>query len=189
MSSTRCIVGPPGEVLTTQLHVFADASEIAYSAVAYLVREVRPVEGTTERAVHFLMGKSLVNPVRFVSIPRLELAAAVLTVKIKRVLTRELDTVFDSFHMWTNGMLVLGYVRNWSTRFKTYVANRVAYIHDGSAVGEWGYVPSELNPADVGSRGCHPAELDPWLSGLGFLREGMSGRRSRQFRRPFRSAR
>ena len=170
----RCITGPPGEVLTTQMHVFADASESAYSAVAYLVTEVRTCEGTTERVVQFLMGKSLVAPVRFVSIPRLELAAAVLAVKVRRALVRELDTVFDSFHMWTDSMVVLGYVRNRSTRFKTYVANRVTYIHDGSLVREWAYVPSDLNPADVGSRGCHPAGLDPWLSGPGFLRGGMS---------------
>ena len=167
----RCIVGPPGDVLSTQLHVFADASETAYSAVAYLVREIRTSEGKTERFVTFLVGKSLVNPVRFVSIPRLELAAAVLAVKVRRVLMRELDTEFDSIHMWTDSMVVLSYVRNRTTRFRTYVANRVAYIHDGSEVKEWAYVPSKLNPADVGSRGCRPAGLGPWLSGPEFLRD------------------
>ena len=167
----RCIVGPPGDVMSTQMHVFADASETAYSAVAYLVGEVRTPDGSTERVVKFLMGKSLVNPVRFVTIPRLELAAAVLAVKVRRVLMREMDTVFDSIHMWSDSMVVLSYVRNRTTRFRTYVANRVAYIHDGSEVSDWAYVPSKLNPADVGSRGCPPAGLSPWLSGPEFLRE------------------
>ena len=169
VSLARCIVGPPGDVLTTQLHVFADASEAAYSAVAYLRREVSAPGGGTERFVTFLMGKSLVNPVRFVSVPRLELAAAVLAVRVRKVLERELDTVFDSVHMWTDSMVVLGCVRNRSTRFKTYVANRLAYIHDGSDVAEWSYVPTDENPADIGSRGCAPTGLGLWLSGPEFL--------------------
>ena len=165
----RCIMGPPGDVLCTRLHIFADASEMAYSAVAYLVRRVQAPGGGTERFVTFLMGKSLVNPVRPVSIPRLELAAAVLAVKMRRVLTRELDTEFSSAHLWTDSMVVLGYLRNRTARFRTYVANRVAYIHGGSDVAEWSYVPSRLNPADIGSRGCQPADLGPWLSGPEFI--------------------
>ena len=162
-------------MLNTQLHVFADASETAYSTVAYLRREVLNTEGKVDRFVTFLMGKSLVNPVRFVSVPRLELAAAVLAVKVRGLLTRELDTVFDSIHMWADSMVVLGYVRNQTTRFKTHVANRLAYIHDGSEVAEWGYVPSKMNPADVGSRDCFPSGLDSWLSGPEFLPGDFSG--------------
>ena len=165
----RCILGPPGEVLTTQLHVFADASESAHSAVAYVRREVRTSETGTVRFVAFLMGKSLVNPVRFVSVPRLELSAAVLAVRVRKLLERELDMVFDSVHMWTDSMVVLSCVRNRTTRFKTYVANRLSYIHDGTGVDEWSYVPTSVNPADVGSRGCAPTGLSLWLSGPEFL--------------------
>ena len=171
MQLDRCIVGPPGEVVSTQLHVFADASETAYSAVAYLRREVCTPEGEMQRFVIFLMGKSLVNPVKFVSVPRLELAAAVLAVRVKKALERELDMTFDSVHMWTDSMVVLSYIRNRTTRFKTYVANRLAYIHDGTEVAEWSHVPTDANPADVGSRGCFPTGLSPWLNGPKFLSE------------------
>ena len=121
--------------------------------------------------VAFLFGKSLVNPVRHVSVPRLELAAAVLAVKIRTLLLRELDTKFDSIHMWTDSMVVLSHIRNRSTRFKTFVAGRLAYIHDGSKVSEWAHVPSRVNPADIGSRGCVPRDLGPWLGGPTFLKE------------------
>ena len=167
----RNVMGPPGEELNTQLHVFADASETAYAAVAYLRRESRTADGDVRVSVKFLMGKSLVNPVRFVSVPRLELVAAVLAVRLRRLLLRELDTVFHEVRMWTDSMVVLSYIRNRTTRFKTFVANRLGYIHGGSQVGEWAYVPSSVNPADVGSRGCRPTGLEPWLKGPEFLLE------------------
>ncbi|XP_043211440.1 uncharacterized protein LOC122375923 [Amphibalanus amphitrite] len=165
----RSIVGPPGEAVSTQLHVFADASELAYSAVAYLRREVRAPGGEIQCSVVFLMGRSLVKPVRFVSIPRLELAAAVLAVRVRKLLQKELDIEFDDVRMWTDSMVVLGCVRNRTTRFKTYVANRLSYIHDGSQVSDWAYVPSGKNPADMGSRGSAPGDLGPWLTGPEFL--------------------
>ena len=61
-----------------------------------------------------------------------------------------------------------------NTRFKTDVANRLAYIHGGTVVSEWAYVPSAVNTADIGSRGCSPTGLIPWLSGPDFLSEDTS---------------
>ena len=49
------------------------------------------------------------------------------------------------------------------------MANRLAYIHDGSKVSDWAYVPSTVNPADVGSRGCQPTGLEQWLGGPEFI--------------------
>ena len=67
---------------------------------------------------------------------------------------------------------VLKYIRNTETRFRTYVANRLATIHSGSSASQWNYVPTEQNPADDVSRGLSgPAILESkcWLSGPEFL--------------------
>ena len=57
----------------TELHLFCDASENGHGAVGYL-RVVNP--GSAKCS--FLWGKGKVNPLKAVSIPRLELVAAVL---------------------------------------------------------------------------------------------------------------
>ena len=170
----RDISGPSGEACSTELHVFVDASESAYSAVAYIRKEMITVSGENSVFVRFLMGKSRVAPLRSVSIPRLELAGAVLGSQIRQFLVRELNTKFDKVLMWTDSMVVLRMIRNRTTRFKTYVANRLALIHDVTEVCEWGYVPSGENPADVGSRGADVTRLGVWLEGPGFLKKDRS---------------
>ena len=47
-------------------------------------------------------------------------------------------------------MTVLRYLESESRRYKTYVANRVSEIQRALEPWQWRYVPSELNPADVG---------------------------------------
>jgi hypothetical protein len=70
-----------------ELHMFSDASETGYGAVGYLKMI------STEGRVHcsFLMGKSRVAPIKYVSIPRLELVAAVLATKLMKHLLQELS--------------------------------------------------------------------------------------------------
>ena len=61
-----------------QVHEFSDASEIGYGASSYLRSEY------PDGRVHctFTIGKARNAPVKFVSIPRLELQAAVLTTRM-----------------------------------------------------------------------------------------------------------
>ena len=166
----RDISGPPGDVVSTELHIFADASETAHAAVAYVRREVKNVTGETEVSVNFLFGKSRLNPIRIIqTIPRLELTSAALAAKVKLMLVPELDMSFESVSFWTDSMIVLNSIRNRTTRFKTFVANRLSFIRSASDVSDWNYVPSQLNPADVGSRGADPEGVKLWLQGPEFL--------------------
>ncbi|GFW19462.1 uncharacterized protein TNCV_1603561 [Trichonephila clavipes] len=78
----RCIVHP--QATRVELHGFADASEKCYGAVIYC-RSQSPDGATT---VKFVTSKSRVAPVKSVTMPRLELCAAVLLAKLmKRVET------------------------------------------------------------------------------------------------------
>ena len=69
-------------------------------------------------------------------------------------------------------MSVLQYINNRNRRFYTYVANRVAVIHEGSKSSDWRHIDGKVNPADIGSRGLKPYQIEKaeaWLCGPKFL--------------------
>ena len=125
VSVDRCFRCPRlGKLAAVELHNFCDASERGHAAVSY----VRFVD--TNGYVHcaFIMGKTRVNPLRMVTIPRLELSAAVLAVKLSQVIQVELEYEFTGIFYWTDSTSVLQYLQNESRRFHTFIANRVAKI-------------------------------------------------------------
>ena len=87
-----------------------------------------------EGKVHcsFVMGKARVSPLKSVTIPRLELTAALVSVKVSNMLHRELnyEAIVDVF--WTDSKVVFGYICNEARRFHIYVANRVQQIREST---------------------------------------------------------
>lgn len=165
---SRCYVPAQFKrIVVQEIHVFADASESAYGACCYL----RSVDESGAVWCSFLFGKSRVVPLRKrQTIPRLELQAAVLAVKLGCRMQQELD--FDTqLVCYTDSQIVLGYIANEVKRFQTYVANRVNQIRELSKVNQWLHVSGETNPADMASRGCTVKQLvsSRWLKGPEFL--------------------
>ncbi|VDI07765.1 Hypothetical predicted protein [Mytilus galloprovincialis] len=69
-------------------------------------------------------------------------------------------------------MTVLRYIKNTTSRFHTFVANRLAVIHEGSNIFDWRYISTKLNPADLASRGVSAEGLlrmDQWIVPPDFL--------------------
>ena len=170
-SITRCLK-PEGHGTTkcAQLHHFADASEVGYGTVSY-IRQV-----TSEGFVHVtvVLGKARVLPLKPITIPRLELAAAVLSVKVDKMLRKEMHLDLQPSVFWTDSQTVLKYIRNNKTRFKTYVSNRVSHIRDNTDLSQWRYVGSKDNPADDASRGLSAGKFlqqRRWIHGPDFLSE------------------
>lgn len=152
----RCYsLTPSSDHAHVELHVFADASELAYGVACYL----RHTHLDGEIRVAFIFGKARLAPLKQVSIPRLELCAALLAARVARTLEDELTTAVHRIILWTDSVLVLQYIRNPSRRFRTYVANRVAGIPSLTKPDQWRHVPSQLNPADDASRGLPATEL------------------------------
>ena len=149
------------EIVSCELHHFCDASEVGYGAVVYL----RLVTVSGNIYIAFIMGKSRAAPLKTMTIPRLELTAATLSVRLDRIVRIEMD--FD-----ITRSAVLKFIRNKDKRFHTMVANRIAMIHDGSEVTSWRHVKSNLNPADDASRGMSVESIigrSRWSMGPGFL--------------------
>ena len=138
-----------------QLHNFSDASEIGYGAASYIRTEF--TDGQIMCALVF--GKSRTGPLRKVSIPRPELQAVVLSVRVSELVQREIDMSFSKIFYWTDSEVVLKYIRNEGKRFCVYVGNRIAEIREKSEVQQWKYCPSKENPGDDASRGMKPSDI------------------------------
>ena len=83
----RCFKLPGfGKIPCCSLHHFSDASQDGYEKVSYL----RLVDEKGSIHCCLVMVKSRVAPTKFVSIPRLELTAAALSVKVSVQLRKEL---------------------------------------------------------------------------------------------------
>ena len=94
-----------------------------------------------------------------VSIPRLELAAAVVAVKLNCLIRNKLEYPIHDISYWADSTVVLQYIRNESRRSHTFVANRDAMIHEESTPHQWRHVDTCVNPADIASRGAKGSEL------------------------------
>jgi hypothetical protein len=107
-----------------------------------------------------------------VTIPRLELAAATVSIKVARSLIAELDYDNMKSNFWIDSKVVLGYINNDVRRFHTYVANRVQLIRENSAPESWNYVETNNNPANDASRGINCLDIKAdhrWFKGPSFL--------------------
>lgn len=68
-----------------------------------------------------IIGKARVATLKRPTIPQME--AATVASKVDLVLKRELQLEFKPSVYWTDSTTVLKYLRNESTRFRTFVAN------------------------------------------------------------------
>ena len=123
--------------------------------------------------IKFAIGKSRLAPIKSVSIPRLELEAATLAVKLNVAILREVRRTDLMTTFWTDSTTVFHMIHNFSKRFPTFVANRLAKIDETSNPNQWRYVPSNLNPADDATRGLDASKLinqSRWINGPYFLK-------------------
>ncbi|XP_068716993.1 uncharacterized protein [Montipora capricornis] len=156
------------EVASSQLHHFADASQFAYGAVTYL----RLANSKGDVHCSFIIGKSRLSPLKQLTIPRLELSAAVVATRLDRMVSKEIGIPVDQSIFWTDSTCVLGYIANKDKRFHTFVANRVAAIHEVTSPPQWKHVGTKQNPADDASRGLTAEALlknKRWIRGPEFL--------------------
>ena len=107
------------------MHHFSDASQSGYGQCSY----VRLVNQQDQPHVSFVMGKARVAPLKAITIPRLELTAAVVSTRVSKCLKQELDyqDVVELF--WTDSQVVIGYINNEARRFHTFVATQLYQLY------------------------------------------------------------
>lgn len=165
---------PVENSIEIQIHGFSDASQLAYGACVYL----RVTNEVGEHRVNLLCSKGRVCPLKTLSIPRLELCAAVLLARLVKSVMTSLDIKIDKCFFWTDSTIVLAWLRKNPSQWKTFVANRVAEVQQLSSFGSWNHVLTKDNPADLISRGCSPDTLiqsELWWSGPDLLLQDIPG--------------
>ncbi|XP_065091296.1 uncharacterized protein LOC135712269 [Ochlerotatus camptorhynchus] len=131
-----------------ELHVFVDASSTAYAAAAYF----RIVDGGKIRC-SLVSAKPKVAPIKLLSVPRLELQAAVIGTRLMK-------------------STVLNWLRSDPRKYKQYVAFRVTEILDETEVSDWKKVPTRMNVADEATKWGHGPcfeEQSRWFKAPEFL--------------------
>lgn len=162
----RCITTPTTS--ENSLHTFVDASCNAIGAVIY----IRNVDKNGAVTTKFVAAKSKVAPLKSVSVPRLELMAASLGLKLGQSVCTALNKEIKEMTFWSDSMNVLWWIRGPSRKYKTFVANRVGEIQSKTNKEQWRYIPTLANPADIASRGTKLSALienELWWTGPNFL--------------------
>ncbi|XP_029165367.1 uncharacterized protein LOC114936359 [Nylanderia fulva] len=161
-------IGCDSDTKSIELHGFADASQVAYAAVVFL--RVTTLSGHT--TVSLLAGRSKVAPIKPLTIPRLELSAAVLLARLIEFIRKSLHFTKMPVHCWTDSSIVLAWLNKHPSHWKTFVSHRVTEIQTRVSDGIWHHVSTHENPADCASRGLLGTELsafDIWWRGPSWL--------------------
>ena len=106
-----------GTVTSTQLHHFSDASTNGYGQCSY----IRLENDKGKIPCSLVLGKARVASLKMVTIPRLELTAAVVSVRVSEMLRQELQYEGVQEMFWTDSKVVLGYIKNDSKTFHVFV--------------------------------------------------------------------
>ncbi|KRZ48084.1 hypothetical protein T02_14237 [Trichinella nativa] len=110
---------PRDQVGRYEFHVFGDAAETAYGAVAYLLTQARD----RVPQVRFVLTKARVAPIKRLSLPRQELMASLLTARLKAYITKEMGFSTDKQVCWSDSSVALCWIKGDPRKWKTFVAN------------------------------------------------------------------
>uniref|UniRef100_A0AC34Q3Q5 Integrase catalytic domain-containing protein n=1 Tax=Panagrolaimus sp. JU765 TaxID=591449 RepID=A0AC34Q3Q5_9BILA len=149
-----------------EIHVFTDASNMAYGAVAYVRLQIE--ENKFES--HVILSKSRICPLNKdkLGIPKLELLGAWTGTRMSMDIREEIKQPID-ITRWTDSTTVLQWLDNPPKN--TFVQNRIKEMYKAEIT--FRHVPGKQNPADILSRGSTVDQLQEykeWFEGPQFLK-------------------
>ncbi len=162
--------------------VFCDSSLKAYAACAYLV--VQYVDGTSSSRL--VVAKTRVAPVKILdkveqqdqmTIVRLELLSMLIGARLCKYVRDTIDQRIQLSEaiLFSDSMINLCRLRKGFNNYGCWVAARLREVTELTSVSSWGHVPTDHNPADIGSRGItnisHLIKEKMWWEGPSFLQE------------------
>ena len=153
-----------------ELHGFSDISEVAYGACIYL----RQTDVQGNITTRLLCSKSRIASLKRLSLPRLELCAAMLLADMYQASSRALKISFNKTRFCTDSMIVLAWLKSPAARWKTFVAYRVNHIQEITNIEDGSHISSKENPPDLVSCGVDAnvlKNLSLWWRGPNWLQQ------------------
>uniref|UniRef100_A0A182HZZ0 DUF5641 domain-containing protein n=1 Tax=Anopheles arabiensis TaxID=7173 RepID=A0A182HZZ0_ANOAR len=150
-----------------QLHVFCDASEYGMAAVAYFRFEE---DNVIECAL--IGSKTRVAPLKFLSIPRLELQAAVIGARLATSIAASHRLKIGQRVFWTDSRNVISWLKSDHRKYNPFVAFRVSELLEKTDVNEWRWLSTKTNVADEGTKWQKIPDMSPssrWFRGPSFI--------------------
>ncbi|XP_062541230.1 uncharacterized protein LOC134209266 [Armigeres subalbatus] len=105
------------DFVSIQFHVFTDASEIGYGACIY----ARSIDKAKQIKIELIAAKSRVAPLKRVSLPRLELCAALLGAKLYAKVSAALKMEGVSCWFWSDSMVTLHWIQAPPNTWQTFI--------------------------------------------------------------------
>ena len=125
------------------IHCFADASQHAYGAIVFLIQD---------NHASFVIAKTRVAPLKVLTIPRLELLAALVATCLTHFVLQAIPAYDPPTFIWSDSQIVLHWVRSQKP-LPIFVRHRVIEMKSLLPNTTWNYCPTAENPADLLSRG------------------------------------
>ena len=145
-----------------ELHAFGDASKKGVSAAVYAITKQESGVNVGLVAAKARLAK------QDLTIPRLELVSAHMAAILVSNIQQAIDDVpVISVFGWLDSTVALQWLRGGG-QYKQFVANRVKKIQEHLEI-TWRHVPTNDNPADLGSRGGKVSGNRVWWNGPEWL--------------------
>jgi hypothetical protein len=128
---------PPNAFGNPVLCVFSDASIEAFGTCPYIAWPL----GDGTFGVTFIAAKSRVAPLKQLTIPRLELQAAVLATRLGKTIAEESRFQFEKVVYFLDSMIVLAWIRSQARSFKILMSTRIGEIQRNSDPLQWKHIP------------------------------------------------
>ena len=116
------------------LHVFVDASMKAYGTTIYICQGMQS---------SFVIAKARVAPLKPLTLPKLELMAAVIGARLCQFVLSSLDQLHPKIVMWSDSQIALHWLLS-TKKLQPFVANRTQEIHNLVPGAMWNYCPTHV---------------------------------------------
>lgn len=148
-----------------EVHTFVDASAEAYVAVTYL-----RIQGDGERPIAFVMARGRLTPKNTLTIPRLELLAAVAGARLTEYVVTNLHLQKQiKTTLWSDSRCVISWIN--TLKILPSVIHRQVQEIRNAEFSEVRYVPTSMNPVDIATRktDLETFENSAWHTGPSWL--------------------